>query len=147
MIASLPMYDRPETRGAHDRLWQKFREAFGDTAPAALTRGADPWEDWQHPELLLSQTCGLPYRARLYRSVTLVGTPVHDLSCPPGHYFSVILVRAGDPTPGAVRLAVNEGLSQSGWAAAHEFLSTKGIKIAEVFRTGAHLGCHCKCFS
>ena len=29
MIASLPMYDRPETAAANDRLWQGVRERLG----------------------------------------------------------------------------------------------------------------------
>ncbi len=100
MIASLPMYDRPSTRAANDRLWQGIRDRLrvaGQPAPEALTRSGSPWDHWQHPELILSQTCGLPYRAQLVGQVTLIASPVHDLDCPPGHYFSVIVARADDP--------------------------------------------------
>ena len=69
MIASLPMYDMPHLRGAHDRYWTAIRDALG-YGPDALTRGGDPWAEWQSPDLLLGQTCGLPYRARLHDKVT-----------------------------------------------------------------------------
>ena len=62
MIASLPMYDRPETAAANDRLWQGVRTRLGE-GPEHLVRAGDPWEHWQSPDLLLSQTCGLPFRS------------------------------------------------------------------------------------
>ena len=77
MIASLPMYDRPETQAANDRLWTLVRANSDDPLPPALTRGEDPWDHWQAPDLTLSQTCSLPYRARLHDKVALVGTPVY----------------------------------------------------------------------
>jgi hypothetical protein len=94
MIASLPMYDRPETVAANDRLWQAVRTHLG-YGPDHLTRGGDAWDHWQSPDLIVSQTCGYPYRARLHGKVTLVGTPVLDLpDCPPGQYYSVFVARA-----------------------------------------------------
>jgi len=143
MIASLPMYDRPETAAANDRLWQGVRARLG-AGPERLTRDGDPWEHWQSPELLLSQTCGLPYRSRLYDKVRLVGTPVCDLpGCPPGQYCSVFVVRRDDSRDdprefaGAV-LAYNEALSQSGWAAPQAWAVERGGVFTETLRTGAH---------
>lgn len=143
MIASLPMYDRPETAAANDRLWQGVRDRLGE-GPMHLTRGGDPWADWQSPDLILSQTCGLPYRARLHGQVALVASPVYDLpDCPAGHYCSVFVARADDPrsTPrefaGAV-LAYNEALSQSGWAAPQAFAAAQGFAFGPGLRTGAH---------
>ena len=55
MHASLPMYDRPETRAETDRFWALTRDALRDrgiAAPDALTRSvANPWELWKSPEL------------------------------------------------------------------------------------------------
>jgi hypothetical protein len=68
VIAALPMYDRPETRAATDRFWELTRDALslrGIDAPEALTRDRDPWDIWQAPDLVLAQTCGLPYRSGL----------------------------------------------------------------------------------
>ena len=143
MIASLPMYDRPETAAANDRLWQGVRERLGQ-GPEHLTRGGDLWAQWQSPDLILSQTCGLPYRARLHGRVNLVATPVCALpDCPDGHYCSVFVARADDPRAdvrdfaGAV-LAYNEPLSQSGWAAPQAFAAAHGLAFGPTLRTGAH---------
>ena len=78
MIASLPMYDRAETREANDRLWTFIQNDLGQ-GPLELTRSDNPWSDWQDPGLLFSQTCSLPYRTRLARSLTLVASPDYGL--------------------------------------------------------------------
>ncbi len=147
MIASLPMYDRPETAGANDRLWAGIARALsarGIDAPAALDRTADLWETWTAPDLVLSQTCGLPYRTRLHGQVSLVATPVCDLpGVPPGHYHSVLVARRTDPRrdladfDGAT-LAYNDALSQSGWAAPAAAAAAIGIAYGAGVATGAH---------
>ena len=127
MIASLPMYDRPETAAANDRLWALIRDRLREGsigAPERLSRGADdPFAHWEAADLVLSQSCGFPYRSRLHGQVTLVGTPDYGVEgCAPGYYCSRIVVRADDPR-GALsdfegaRLAFNDPVSQSGWAA------------------------------
>lgn len=131
MIASLPMYDRAETAAANDRLWSGIRAHLG-RGPAGLTRAADLWEHWQSPELLLSQTCGYPYRARLHGKVQLVGTPILDLDAPAGCYFSVLVRRPG--TRALDMMAYNDALSQSGWAAPH----AHGLRPAHLVCTGSH---------
>lgn len=143
MIASLPMYDRPETAAANDRLWQGVRDRLGQ-GPARLMRGGDLWAQWTDPELVLSQTCGLPYRARLHDRVRLVATPVLDLpDCPEGRYYSVFVVRADAPRAhprdfADAVLAYNEPLSQSGWAAPLAFAAAHGFAFGPTRRTGAH---------
>jgi ABC-type phosphate/phosphonate transport system substrate-binding protein len=146
VIAALSMYDRPEVRDATDRLWAAIAgrlRAAGIGAPDALARDVDPWEVWQSADLLLAQTCGLPFRSRLWGRVALVATPDFGLSgCPPGHYRSVIVARAGDGvTPAArrgPRLAYNEGLSQSGWAAALDWCAARGVSLSAILETGSH---------
>ncbi|MBE0452333.1 MAG: PhnD/SsuA/transferrin family substrate-binding protein [Roseovarius sp.] len=143
MIASLPMYDRPETAAANDRLWQGVRARLGQ-GPAQLARGGDPWAHWQSPDLILSQTCGLPYRARLHDRLSLVATPVYDLpDCPEGFYYSVFVVRAGDLRAAphdfaGAALACNEPLSQSGWAAPQAHAAAQGFAFGRILMTGAH---------
>ncbi|MCL4187955.1 MAG: PhnD/SsuA/transferrin family substrate-binding protein [Rhodobacteraceae bacterium] len=143
------MYDRPETRAATDRLWTLVREGLrsrGIAAPGALCRPGDGglWALWEHPRLVLAQTCGLPYRARLHGRVTLVGTPDHGVEgCPPGHYRSVLVVRAGDARGtlaafAGARLAVNDALSQSGWAAVAAAAAAAGVAFGGALVTGAH---------
>lgn len=141
MIAALPMYERAETVRAHDRLWALIRDGLrerGLDAPDALTRDGDLWSLWQSPALVLAQTCGLPYRARLHDRVTLIGTPDYGLpDMPPGHYCSVLVARHGE-TPEVDRavLAYNDPLSQSGWAAALALAGPR--RYPGTLETGAH---------
>lgn len=143
MIVSLPMYDRPETAAANDALWQGLRAALGQ-GPETLNRDGAIWDHWLSPDLLLSQTCGYPYRARLHGHVTLVGSPVLALpDCPPGLYYSVFVVRADDPRErpedfATACLAYNDALSQSGWAAPQNWAAARGFAFDNPVPTGAH---------
>ena len=144
MIASLPMYDRPETAAANDRLWSLIHQALGDygiAAPDTLTRGADLWQTWMRPDLCLSQTCGLPYRTALHGHVTLVATPSYDLPCDPGHYFSVMVAHRSDTRErfDGATLAYNDGRSQSGWAAAVDWATQTDTSFGHILATGGHL--------
>lgn len=143
MIAALPMYDRPELAGAHDAFWEAIRARLG-YGPTTLSRGGDLWEIWRDPSLVLAQTCGLPFRAQLHGHVTLVATPDYALrDCPPGYYRSVFVARRGaglhrlSELDGA-RLAFNDGLSQSGWAAPMAALENAGVTPGALLETGAH---------
>ena len=136
------MYDRPETRAANDRLWELIRDELG-FGPAALTRGNDPWDHWNSPDLLLSQTCGLPYRSVLHPSVHLVGTPDHRLEgCLPGTYRSALVMRKDDPRSiddiETLRFAYNSTDSQSGWAAPWDFVQKIGKRLTPFVQTGSH---------
>jgi ABC-type phosphate/phosphonate transport system substrate-binding protein len=143
MIASLPMYDRPETAAANDRYWELIRRNLSVEAPEALTRGGDPWEQWQSDDLILSQTCGLPYRTRLHGKVALVGTPVLDLPCEAGYYYSVVVARKTDAREAFADfsdavIAVNNWDSQSGWAAPQNFASDHGFSFQKSHVSGGH---------
>ena len=148
MTASLGMYDFGPAQAANDRLWALARDALraaGLAAPEALTRGEGAyWPAWEDPGLVLSQTCGYPYRARLHGRVTLVGTPDHGLpGCPPGHYRSVLVARRDDPRRtlrdfADAALAFNEDLSQSGWAGPAQHLLSQGLTPRPVLRSGGH---------
>ena len=149
MIASLGMYDFAETQGANDRLWALIRDgmrAVGLSAPQDLTRGAGAyWQAWQSPDLTLSQTCGFPYRTQLHNKVALIGTPDYGVAgCPPGHYCSIFLARAGDPREvladfDGAAFVFNEGLSQSGWAAPQNHARSVGLTLRPTLRSGAHI--------
>lgn len=136
MIASLPMYWRSENADCWRRFWEDVRSHLPGLP--ALTPPEDLPADWDahwlSPDLVLSQTCGLPFRARLHDRVSYVGTLDFGLpGVPPGHYRSVILTRPGeDRATSALRLAYNAPDSQSGWAA------TGGQRFAGHLRTGAH---------
>ncbi len=148
MIASLGMYDRPETAAANDRLWGNIRDGLRAeciNAPETLTRGDHAyWDTWQSPDLVFSQTCGFPFRAKLHDHVTLIGTPDYGLpGCPPGHYNSVFVARHDDPRTtlaefSGAPFAYNEDLSQSGWAAPQNHASAHGLHFLPTMQTGGH---------
>jgi ABC-type phosphate/phosphonate transport system substrate-binding protein len=148
MIASLGMYDFGPATAANNRLWALVRDGLrhrGLPAPDALTAGEDAfWPAWENPDLVLSQTCGYPFRARLHGRVALIGAGDHRLpGCSPGTYRSVFVVRISDPRQGldaftGADFAWNEDLSQSGWAAPITHLSALGIKVRPAIRTGGH---------
>ncbi len=78
MIASLSMYERPETINALHTLWLTIRDTLksnGIAAPDKLAQRATDMDTWLNEALLLSQACGLPYRAALHDQVQLVGAP------------------------------------------------------------------------
>lgn len=145
MIAAFPMYDRPETAAAHDRLWAGVRARL-PKAPRRLSRAydGDLWGLWESPDLLLGVSCGLPLRDRLAGQVQLVGSLVNDLpGCPRGHYFSRIVIPASAPPRplpayARARFAYNQSFSQSGWAAAQNHAAELGFRFENVIETGAH---------
>ena len=143
MIASLAMYDLLALQGANDRLWRAIRSHLGH-GPENLTRDGDLWQIWQSPDLLIAQTCGMPFRTRLHPNVTLVGTPDYGLpDCPPGYYNSVLVVHVdanGDRPEdfAGVRFAYNDPASQSGWAAPITHMDAAGVRFAVLLQTGSH---------
>lgn len=148
MIASLPMYARPENRAAHDAFWGLVRDHLrdhGHRAPDALDHDIGHIASWQRADLTLGMICNLPYRAQFRGRVTLVGAADYGLGgVASGYYHSVFLVRADDPaqTPDAARayrFAYNDALSQSGWGAPQLWAQARGFTFAPHRETGAHL--------
>jgi len=109
------------------------------------TKRSHPWQDWTSPDLLLSQTCGLPFRAKLHDQLTLVAAPVWDgpIAMKPGRYVSVVVARTGDPRgditafDGAT-LAYNDPLSQSGWGLMMQLCKARSIAPGAGLMTGSH---------
>ncbi len=147
MIASLPMYLRPENRGAHDVYYRLIRDALRDhgvAAPDALSHDAPVWDTWSNPELVLGQICNLPYRAAFKDKVTLIAAADYGLpDTAPGTYYSVLIARKNDdPDPKAYAdriLAFNEPGSQSGWAAPQAWGDLNGVTWSNPMATGAHV--------
>jgi len=143
MIASLGMYDRPETIAANDALWAGIRENLG-FGPQELDRTTAFMDIWQSPDLLFSQTCGMPYRIKLHGSVQLVGTPDYGIhGAPAGYYHSVIVVRKDDSDELADYqhriFAYNDAISQSGWAAPQTHVREIGFQFENLHRSGGHV--------
>lgn len=150
MIASLPMYARPENRAAHSALWALIRDglrARALPAPDTLDFDTPHMQGWARPDLVLGQICNLPYRAQFRGRVTLIGCFDYGLpDCPPGQYYSQFVVRRDDPAATATDcakagyvFAYNEGLSQSGWGAPQAWAAAQGLALRPGPKTGAHL--------
>ncbi len=132
MIASLQMYQRPELVDAHDKFWKIIRNKLalhGIESPKDLSQDADEMTVWEDPKLVLSQTCGMPFRTHLHDKVTLIGTPDFGVkNCIPGYYSSAFIVNQSDVGENLIDykdslFAYNDIISQSGYASA--FFETK----------------------
>ncbi|VWD43312.1 phosphate ABC transporter substrate-binding protein [Burkholderia lata] len=117
-IATLPMYN---VTPRHDALWRALLrdalDAFANAGgPADVALPDEPFDDlhalWRRDDLLLSQTCGYPYRMLGLRDVVrLIATPVFDADgCHGAHYSSVLAVSARAHAGGATTLAACRGL-------------------------------------
>lgn len=147
MIASLPMYLRPENQTAHDHFWKLIRDGLapkGIDAPARLDAGVD-LDFWKRDDLVLSQTCGMPYRLFLHGKVQLVGTPDYGLEgCPAGYYNSAIITNIKDDRTdiaefSTANMAVNSNISQSGYAAPQNEAKKLGFQFENITMSGGHL--------
>jgi len=142
------MYQRPELGDAHNRYWGLIRQHLdlaGVASPAELTIGADEFETWLDPTLVLSQTCGMPYRTSLHGHVTLIGTPDVGLGgCEPGWGRSLFVVRRNDPRASVedfadAVFAYNQDHSQSGYSAPYHHVAELGFWFERHHRSGQHL--------
>ena len=147
VIASLMMYERPELNDAHERLWSLVHRQLdhrGIASPDQLDQNAEEFSVWTNPDLVLSQTCGMPYRTCLHGKVQLVGTPDYDLEgCQPGYYRSALVVRYDEPKTRLVEFAqsifaFNKPYSQSGYAAAYWHADAEKFWFRKKYYTGAH---------
>ena len=95
------MYDWPEFREQTDRYWKAIRQALAErglAAPVHLMRDGDARDQWNDPDLLVSQTCGYPYAKDLRGRVRPILAPTYNVTgCGPGTYSSAVVVRADHP--------------------------------------------------
>lgn len=148
MIANLMMYQRSELVGAHERYWALIRHHLAEVgidSPKDLSQSAEEFFVWKHPDLVLSQTCGMPYRIWLHDQVALVGTPDFGLvGCPAGYYRSALVVRVDDLRSDILAFkdatfAFNQTFSQSGYAAPFWHVEPFGFWFENRLQTGQHL--------
>ncbi len=145
------MYDLPEVAEATDAFWAalatRLRGAGVEDVPDRLERDSDPRAVWASPQLLFSQTCGLPLVHRFAGRLALVATPCYAApGCVGPNYLSHIVVRADDPRATVAEFAgsvaaINSEDSHSGfnilrWRVAREGRSPF---FARVERTGSHV--------
>jgi ABC-type phosphate/phosphonate transport system substrate-binding protein len=149
-VAFLPMYAVRGANGHAEELWRCLRDSIrnsGIEAPEQVARFEPRLKGWLHPELILGQTCGLPYITELCGSVELVGTPDYGVEgCPPGFYHSTLVAASADKRNHLSEflggtLAVNGRDSQSGYGAimlASAPFARGGRFFGRAIRTGSH---------
>jgi ABC-type phosphate/phosphonate transport system substrate-binding protein len=150
-LASLPMYDLPETGDATRALWnglaQHLRSVGILDAPDSLTRQPSLPDHWLSADLLFSQTCGYPLTHALRGRVSLVATPCYDApGCEDASYCSIVVVPAGAPTRTfaelrSKRAALNSTKSHSGFNALRALaapLAKGGRFFGEAIESGSH---------
>ena len=151
LLASLPMYDFPETENATRDLWyglaEHLRSAGIQEVPDTLTRHVHVPEHWLSPNLLLSQTCGYPFTHSLKGRVRLVATPCYDApGCEDAEYCSILVVPASASTRSfgdlrGKRAAFTSFHSHSGFNALRALaapLAEAGHFFGEAIQTGSH---------
>lgn len=149
-VATLPMYDWPEVADATDALWAELRSALGTAgfdAPETLARPDDPEPLWRDPNLLLGQTCGLPFALGMCGDADLVATPCHAAEgCDGPLYRSALIVRRDGPARHLAslhgrRAAINARNSYSGFATFGATIAKAAGKkpcFGEIVETGGH---------
>ena len=147
MKASLPMYMRPELIDDHNVYWSLINQNLTQhaiTSATELEHPSDLGAFCLDKNLLLTQTCGMPYRNSLHGKVQLVGTPDFKVyGCEPGYYRSAIVVRAeeGDKALSSFKdgvLALNSTTSQSGYSAAYWHCRAHGFWFDKTLTSGGH---------
>ncbi len=93
VLASLPMYDWPEIRGATDALWQGLANHAG--VVGKLDRSVDHISFWRHENFSFSQTCGYPFTHEFSGLLSYVATPHYAaVGCDGPYYSSIIFANA-----------------------------------------------------
>lgn len=101
-LASLPMYDLPETRPALAALWAGIAGRLrGDDiadVPATLDQEQPSGTVWSSGELLLSQCCGADLTGAWAGRLVALATPCYRApGCSGGRYVSLLVVREDAP--------------------------------------------------
>ncbi len=150
-VASLPMYDLPEIRGALDGLWDGLarhlrREGVADV-PDRIVHDRPFRALWNDPDLRFSQCCGYDLVNGYAETLQPVATPHYDApECEGCEYASVIVVREDclatdfSGMHGAV-CVINEHDSHSGMNALRALVapaSRGGRFFSKVETSGAH---------
>jgi len=151
-LASLPMYDWPVLRAQTDQWWRVLAQCFAaeglTRVPAALNRNDHPHNDWRHPQLLMSQTCGYPLRHEFRDVLEVIAVPRYRAEgCVGSDYCSMVVVRKDD---GHLSLAdfngrcaaFNSEDSQSGYSALRAVIAPLAKHqrfFSKTVETGTHL--------
>lgn len=150
-VASIPMYDMPETCAALDALWAGLArhlraEGVGEV-PDSLVHGRPLSQLWGDPGLLFSQCCGYDVVNRYAATLSPVATPHYAApGCAGADYASVIVVGEASPATDVLEMrgavcAVNGHESHSGMNALRALVTPASRDVrffAAVTVTGTH---------
>jgi ABC-type phosphate/phosphonate transport system substrate-binding protein len=150
-VASLSMYDIPETMAATDAWWgglaRHFAAAGVADPPAGLTRPGLGSDFWLRTDVLFSQTCGYPFITSLAGKVSLLATPGYDApGCDGADYCSLVIVGEDAPWKKFQDLhgrtcAINSVESWSGHHALRVLIAQEGGQggpFCKAFASGGH---------
>lgn len=151
MIASLDMYNWPESKAAFDLFWSKIHNALtthGISAPQDLTLLDENLHALaDRAELLLGQVCGITYaRANdeKHRYHALGSFIIEDDDLAPGEYCSLLITPKGRTpdlsAPQSLTTAINGYGSLSGWIVLSQFVSGQSQEdpFAQTLISGGH---------
>lgn len=139
------MYDWPEVQRANDAFWQRIAGRLaqaGIAAPKSLSRDRPATAIWQEADLLLAQTCGLPFVTGRCGTARIVARPDYGIEgAADGLYASALVCRRGDGSRlsdfRGARAAVNQYGSQSGCNALADAVGETDF-FGTVVMSGAH---------
>lgn len=144
IVASLPMYDWPEFRGATDVFWNGF--AKHASVHGELRRDVEHSELWKQEELYFSQTCGYPFTHDFKGLLSYVATPHYAVDgCEGPEYCSIVLSREHKPISAFFggTAAINAVDSMSGMLAL-KLAVAAFVRDGEFFRRAILTGGHRK---
>lgn len=152
---SLPMYDFPEVASSTARMVDALVVTFGAEGLEASAAGGLPTAHhdlmayWSGPEMLISQSCGLPFVEDLAAVTHCVGTfRWSGVSDERGWYRTVIVVAPGSGARNladlaGARPAVSNTQSLSGWCSlgvAVAGVTDRADFLRPTVLTGSHAG-------
>ena len=147
MISSLRMYEFPELQNSLDNYWNLIHNELLSNdinSPLSLDTSINEQQVWLDPNLVLAQTCGMPYRKFLHEKVTLIGTPDFGLDdCHQGYYNSVFISNINDSRKHLfdfkdAMFTYNMANSQSGLAAAYTDAKKNDFWFKRRIISGSH---------
>ena len=131
------MYDFPEVQISTEKLLVALVEALESCNEVAHVQTPDSsvhaelMKMWRSKDMVLSQSCGLPFMEELHQFVNVIGTPTWtDVSDERGRYQTVIVVRealgiSSIAEVSGLRPVVSNTQSLSGWC-------SLGVALSEV---------------
>ncbi len=150
-IASLPMYDFPETRWATDALWEgifRHMQAQGlEVMPSRLVHDVPLNELWLDGRLIFSQCCGYDVVHRFRDRLQVLATPTYTAAgCDTGRYASAVVVPDDSPFEDVLDMfgkvtVINGPESHSGMSALFGLegpLAREGKFFSEIKISGEH---------